>query len=110
MMKINSVAVARLVRAAAVFSLLATGACGDLPTSSMPAVGPLPGIDVSYWQDAAAAWTYWFTGGPRGAGGVRIHRADSRCGAVCGLTVTARRCTFCARPGPGWVPGPFVCG
>jgi lysozyme len=60
MMKIASLAVARMVRAAAVFSLLAAAACDDLPTGPGSADGPLPGIDISHWQgtidwDAVAA-------------------------------------------------------
>lgn len=50
-MKISLLA-APWFRAAAVFSLLAVGACEDLPTGPGPAGGPLPGIDVSHWQGA----------------------------------------------------------
>jgi lysozyme len=38
------------MRAAAVFGLLAAGACDDLPTGPGPAGEPVPGIDVSHWQ------------------------------------------------------------
>ena len=49
-MKIDTFLAARVLRAAAVFGLLAAGACDDLPTGPGPVDGPLPGIDVSHWQ------------------------------------------------------------
>ncbi len=51
-MKILGIARAPWMRVAAVFALLATAACDDLPTGPAPVDGPLPGIDVSHWQGA----------------------------------------------------------